>query len=148
MLGYPKTEITPIGDDLVNIDFKCVFQQGEVIAVYTLMRDQGLMNFPCFQVANPVDRGFSGGPVFWGEKLCGLVCMGPSFDDVTYATTLWPLCLMEYEYPEFGGPTKFGDLFESRILQSSDWRDVKHRISKQLDENGKPHPHIAPEGSA
>jgi hypothetical protein len=144
MLGYPKTDIIPF-EDLLNVESNFVPQIGRVSKVCELRRDRGMVNFPCFHIDKPVDDGFSGRPVFWGERLCGIVCSG-SLEGGTYAATLWPLCLMEYEYPDlgsFGVKATFGELFESRVLQSRDWPVVKHRISRRCDVDGKPYAHIA-----
>lgn len=143
MLGSPKTEIT-IADGKMNISLQLVSQVGRVSDVREFRRDKGMMNFPCFQIDKPVDHGFSGGPVFWGERLCGIVS-GGGFEEDTWAATRWPLCLMEYENPDigsFGAKMTFGDLFEKGVLHSEDWSELKHRISKRHDDNDAPYAYI------
>ena len=110
--------------------------------VYQLRRDSGLLTFPCFRIDKLVNDGFSGGPVFWEDKLCGIVSTG-SVDGSTYAASLWPLCLLEYEYPDLGtlGSRRvFGELFERGVVRSNDWRNIKDRIAKRYDAEGNPTP--------
>ncbi len=136
-LGYPLTTITT-KNDLINIDLKYVQQEGTVTDIYELHRDRGMYSFPCFRIDQPVNHGFSGAPVFWNGKLCGLVSGG--FDDETYVASLWPLCLLKYEYPGLGvlgGEASFADLFESGELRSDDWRMIKDRIEKRFDDRGR-----------
>lgn len=144
MLGYPNAHVEFIGGRL-SVDFNCVLQEGTVSQVYALQRDQGMLSFPCFEVDRPVDGGFSGGPVFWKGTLCGLVSSG-SLTESTFVASLWPLCLMEYEYPEFGGKTSFGALLDAGVVRSADWKSAKPRISRRTDEHGKAFPFI--EGGA
>jgi hypothetical protein len=97
-----------------------------------------MYSFPCFRIDKPVNHGFSGGPVFCRGKLCGIISGG--FDDDTYVASLWPLCLLNYKYPDrgaLGSERSFADLFDSGELLSEDWPGIKNRISKRYDENGK-----------
>ena len=138
MLGFPKTEIK-ISGDLMNTDYVYAKQEGQVTDAYEIKRDSGKYTFPCFRIDQPVDHGFSGGPVFWQNRLCGIVS-GGSVDDSTYAASLWPMCLMDYAYPdqgEIGRKRDFSDLFETGVLQSVDWPGVKDCISRQCDGDGK-----------
>jgi hypothetical protein len=107
-----------------------------------------MFNFPGFQINKPVDYAFSGGggPVFWEDRLCGIVS-GGTIDDDTYAASLWPLCLLEYEYPDLGAlgvKRVLGELFERGLLRSQDWRHIKDRIAKRYDAEGKPYAEMAP----
>lgn len=140
MLGYPNAQVEFVGDQ-ISVDFNCVLQEGTVSQVHVLQRDRGMLSFPCFEVDRPVDGGFSGGPVFWNGTLCGLVSSG-SLTESTFVASLWPLCLMEYEYPEFGGKTNFGALFDDGVVRSTDWTNLKPRISKRTDGHGKAFPFI------
>ena len=147
MFGYPKTGMTS-SDGIMKIDSQVVYQIGRVTRIEELSRDKGMMNFPCFQIDKPVDNGFSGGPVFWDNKLCGIVSSG--FEEDTWIATLWPLCLLEYECPDLGSigsTTTFGNLFESGVLQSQDWPILRNRISKQNDDAGRVCAHIKTEAA-
>src|SRR5262249_43522534 len=143
MLGYPLANIES-NNGLMKLDLKYVSQEGEVTDVYDLSRDQGMYSFPCFRVNKPVDHGFSGGTVFWDGKLCGIVS-GGGFDDDTYAASLWPLLLMEYQYPDsgiLGGTRTFRELFESGVLSSEDWPQIRDRSTKRDHDNGKPYAYL------
>src|SRR5262249_15998243 len=134
----PGTTITVSGQRW-NINCPCVAQQGKVIEVYEQKRDSGMYSFPCFAVDKPVDPGCSGGPVLWGNRLCGIVS-GGFFGDRRDVAGIWPLTLMEYEYPDLGslgGKARFGELFERGVLRASDWNSVKLRVFKHRDDTGK-----------
>ena len=96
MFGFPSTNIT-ILDPGWNFQFSSVLQQAFVSEVFDTRHDRGLYSFPGFLVDQPVDHGFSGGPVFWDGRLCGLVSGG--LGNSTYVASLWPLCLMEIGCP-------------------------------------------------
>lgn len=139
IMGFPKTDITVVGKHW-NISVTCVAQQAHVVEVYEERRDLGMYSFPCFAVDQPVDHGCSGGPVLWRNRLCGIVS-GGSIDDRTYVASLWPLALMEYEYPDLGalgGPSRFGDLLERGVIRSIDWNSVKSRVVRRYDDQGRP----------
>jgi len=140
-LGYPLTNVTT-KNDLINIDLKYVLQEGCVTDIYELRRERGMYSFPCFRIDKPVNHGFSGGPVFWSGKLCGIISGG--LDDA-HVASLWPLCLLKYEYRDMGalgGEKNFADLFVSGELLSEEWPLIKNRISKRYDEDGKAYAYI------
>jgi len=147
VLGFPKTEIE-IWGELWKINVKYVMQEGTVADVFEQKRDSGMYSFPCFSIDKPVDPGFSGGPAFCDARLCGVVSGGSLADaDVTYVATLWPLCLMEYEYPDQGGLGRkraLSELFERGVLRSDDWPNLRGRILKAYGDDGKPYARIAP----
>jgi hypothetical protein len=138
MLGYPQTGIAA-NSEVMNIQVKYVMQSGRVSAVYERRRDAGMFWFPCFAIDQPVDAGFSGGPVFWDDRFCGIVS-GESFGN-TYAATLWPLCLLECAYPDLTGQLgqthQLGTLFDEGVLRARDWKSVKPRLGYHTDEHGK-----------
>jgi hypothetical protein len=142
MFGLPSTELT-ISDTDWNLRFPFVLQQAVVSEVCDIRHDRGLYYFPGFLVDQAVDHGFSGGPVFWGGRLCGLVSGG--LFGSTYIASLWPLCLMEIEYPNLGTLNRkaaIGDWFDEGRLVSPDWPAIKPRISRRLDEFEQPFVHI------
>jgi hypothetical protein len=146
MMGFPGTEIAVV-DGHWNINITCIAQPATVIEVHEQRRDAGMYSFPCVAVDQPVDPGCSGGPVLWGNRLCGIVS-GGSIDDRTYISSLWPLALMEYEYPDLGAigsKSRFGDLLDRGVIRASDWNSVKSRIFKDHDEGGKPFVTIRPQ---
>lgn len=145
-LGYPLADATS-QDGLMNINTMYVLQEGRVTEVQERRRERGFLSFPGFRIDQSVNHGFSGGPVFWEGRLCGIVsgdCEGG-----TYVASLWPLCLLEYEYRDMGtlGPKEeFRNLFERGVLRSEDWPRIRDRITKEYDENDRPYAHIAPAG--
>jgi len=141
-LGYPLTEIRS-KNGLLKIDLKFVSQQGRVTDVYEMRRDRGMYHFPCFRIDQPVNHGFSCGPVFSENRLCGIVSGGSDSD--TYVASLWPLCMLEYEYRDMatlGGKRTFADLFNTGELRSQDWPRINDRIEKRRDEEDKPFAYI------
>jgi hypothetical protein len=146
MFGFPKTDMIVTEDDKIEGKVLYTIQTGTVRAVFEIKRESGMYKFPCFSIDKPVDHGFSGGPVIWEDRLCGIVS-GGSIEEITYAATLWPLCLLEYEYPDqpaaLGGKQTVADLFDKGIIRSPDWKRIKGRISRQLDSNGSPFAHLS-----
>lgn len=145
LLGYPNTEIHSDGD-LIQIKAKFTPEFSRVTKPYKIKRDRGLYNFPGFIIDKEVDPAFSGGPVFYENKLCGLVSGGSI--EGTYISSLWPFCLMEYEFPDYGtlgSKMPISSLFDSGEIKSSDWKKLKNRISIRVDEDEKPYAHIEDE---
>jgi hypothetical protein len=143
MLGFPGAQIEIVGQHW-NIKCSCVLQVGRVVEVFERGRDAGMFSFPGFLIDQPVDGGFSGGPVLWNGQLCGIVS-GTSIDDRTYAASLWPLCLMDYEYPDLGllgSSRSFSELLDQGVIRASDWPKVRERISKRRDNDGRLIPEI------
>ena len=141
VLGFPKTEIISV--EPLKFDVKYLMQEGTVTDVFEHKRDRGMYSFPCFCIDKPVDPGFSGGPAFCNGRLCGVVSGGSVAEaDLTYVASLWPLCLMEYEYPdqgELGRKRAFSELFERGVLYSDDWPNLRGRIFKAHDDSGRPY---------
>jgi hypothetical protein len=135
MIGYPGAQGEYVNGGRLSVDFNLIIQDAIVIEVCELQRDPGMLSFPCFIVDKRIDGGFSGGPVFCEGKLCGLACSETI--DGSSVVSLWPLCLLEYDYPGFGGKSTVGGLFDNGVLQSPDWPMVRSRISKRIDEDGK-----------
>jgi hypothetical protein len=135
-IGFPQLRVRPDGRDVI-CSAPFTLQELQVTQVYPLGRDKGMLNFPCFEVDDSVDHGFSGGPVFYKDKLCGIVTSGSTFDSRSHIALLWPLTLMDYRN-EFGGKSRFGDLLDRGVIAASDWREIRNRISKGENEFGDP----------
>jgi hypothetical protein len=95
-----------------------------------------MYNFPGYLVNTEVPHGMSGGPVFCGGRLCGIIsgCLGNS----TYVAALWPLCLTEFHSPNLGTldrPIRYELMFESGQIRTSDWGKVKGNISHGVDDD-------------
>ena len=93
--------------------------------------------FAQFFEPHGVDGGFSGGPIFWGNRICGMVAYGkaatPDDKGYAYGASLWPLALMEQDYPGIGNK-KVGALLDSGMIRSSDWAAIKDRISARTED--------------
>lgn len=92
-IGYPRLAVKP-SDGRLIIDAPFTFQELTVTAIHLMRRDEGMLNFPCFEVSHSLAHGFSGGPVFFEGRLCGIVSSGSSFDTRGFVASLWPLTLM------------------------------------------------------
>lgn len=113
----------------------------EVLEVFSLRHDRGFLTFPGFFVKGKVGHGFSGGPVLWNGRFCGVVSAG--LGETTYVASLWPFCLMEVK--RTGAATeRLADWFDDRRIRAYDWIDVKNRISLRVDECGAHFAHIEP----
>lgn len=137
-IGFPQLDIRPDGR-YVTCGVRFTLQGLHVTKIYPLLRDRGMLNFPCFEVDEYLDHGFSGGPVFYEGKLCGLVSSGRNFEGErrSYIASPWPLTLMDYSN-ETGQQTRFGDLLERGVIVGSDWQITRRIISKGEDELGNP----------
>ncbi|MGK2856872.1 MAG: S1 family peptidase [Thermoanaerobaculia bacterium] len=91
-----------------------------------------LTDFPCFQTTAPIDGGMSGGPVFSGNDLVGIVSTGLDIgggeagDDLAQsrAATLWPL-LFTKNISTGLDRVSFGALLRSAFLNCVDWREAE-----------------------
>ena len=145
MVGFPSSRVE-LNKGSFGGSFKLTVQRAWVREIFEVRRDQGMYSFPCFSVDRPIDHGFSGGPVFHEGRLCGLVS-GGSVTDETYVASLWPLCLMEIEYPNLGSMNKkerLADWFESRRLRSIDWQLVRDRAAVAMEDQVQPHAFLRP----
>jgi hypothetical protein len=133
--GYPRHAITARGAQLF-IDAPATFSEGVVRENYAPFRDRGLLNFPCFEVEMIADHGFSGGPVFYEGKLCGLVSAGSSFDHSVYVATLWPLVTANVDLG-FGKCHVVQELLDLHHIVSPDWPRLKGKIVRKSDDRGE-----------
>jgi hypothetical protein len=134
---FPQLCISPDGRALMG-GAPFTLQELHVTRIFPLRRDKGMLNFPCFEVDSSVSPGFSGGPVFYEDQLCAIVTSGSNFDNRSHMALLWPLTLMDYSN-ELGGESRFGDLLDRGVIASSDWREMRSRISKGENEFGEPY---------
>lgn len=137
MIGFPEASMS-MRDGESSFHLPCMLQQAFVTEVYATERDRGMYPFPGFTVDQLVGHGFSGGAVFVDGELCGLVS-GESFGQ-TYVASLWPLTLMEIDYPDMGALRSrvgVGEMFDRGLLKSRNWTDVKARARKGRRETGQ-----------
>ena len=135
-IGFPQLGATPSGDTQIALDAPFTVKEGQVTKIYQIRADLGMLNFPCFEVDIHFDHGFSGGPVFFNDQLCGLVSHSSSFDARSTCASLWPLALARMDN-EFGTEWTVADMLNNGTLFAVDWREVKGRISLQEDEHGR-----------
>jgi hypothetical protein len=134
-LGYPQVAAEAHGAAL-HIDAPIVFAEGVVTAVYSPYRERSMLNFPCFEISIRTDGGFSGGPVFWGDRLCGLVSASLDKAPVTYAAALWPLVTANIDL-DLGRARVIAEYLDRGVLRSPDWPAIRDRISLKTDDRGE-----------
>jgi hypothetical protein len=125
--GYPSHSVHSRGSE-VFIDTPVMLVEGVVTEVYSPFRDRGFMAFPCFRIETPIpiDHGFSGGPIFLEERLCGVLSAASNFDNGAYAATLWPLLRSG----------RFADYCRTGVIRASGWQDWLARITVVQDQSG------------
>jgi hypothetical protein len=142
MVGVPSTTVS-IRDEGWSLNQPHLLQTGAVSAVCDIRHDRGMYTFPGFLVDQEIDHGASGGPVFWNGRLCGLVSGG--LGGQTYVASLWPLCLMEIEYPNLGSLNRrdsIANWLRRGLVVSPDWPRIEKLISKRVDDTGVEYAHI------
>jgi hypothetical protein len=99
----------------------------------SINRDQGLLDFPCFEMTAPVEEGMSGGPVFYGDDLLGIVSTGFELEEGdetdaarSRAASLWPL-IFTRNIPTGLERVDFLTLLRSALMNCPDWRDAEAR---------------------
>jgi len=128
MLGQPRDQVSPSPTASHTLTY--LGQPGIVMENFETRLVRGMYDFPCFTVSHDVPHGMSGGPVFWGDLLCGVVSGG--WNGRTVVAALWPLCLTEFENPSLGAlnkKTSFESLLDSRQIEAVDWDRVKGNVS-------------------
>lgn len=135
VIGFPELETHAAGGSKINIGAPFTVKEGTVTKIYQIRADLGQLNFPCFELDIHVAGGFSGGPAFCDDRLCGIVSQSPSYEARSTIATLWPLALMKGR--DKLGAWSIAAQFENGSLRASDWTQVKSRISVEEDEHGK-----------
>lgn len=116
-----------------TVTYMC--QPATVVESFETRLDRGMYNFPCFTVDREVPHGMSGGPVFWEDRLCGVVSGG--FWGQTVIASLWPICLTQFENQTLGdlnATITFESLLETGQVIAVDWPLVRGNVSYELDE--------------
>jgi hypothetical protein len=108
--GYPNSKATLTdanGNSVaIRLEQSPTTSKGTVIAVFNERRDSVQFPFACFQTDARFDGGMSGGPVFSGGYLCGLICSNiPPCNDgephASFVVSLWPVMARSNERPIF-----------------------------------------------
>lgn len=146
LAGFPSANVQSNAPGMqFSGPFECIYD-ATVTDVYDLRLARGFCDFPCFAIDQVVDGGFSGGPVFFDNKLCGLVAA--VLGDRTIVSSLWPISAMKYEYPDLGslgGATEFRDNFERKVIIAPGWRGIVDRVAVRSPDQGEPFVELLPE---
>jgi len=134
MCGVPSASLST-SEKQWNFTGQHVHAQAQVTEVFSTIHRKGYTEFPGFVVAHPVEHGFSGGPVFWNGRLCGLAAA--SLGDQTYVAALWPMCEFSMENKNTGKTEHFKDWLDGGRIVATDWRSVRGRVSLRRDDEGK-----------
>jgi hypothetical protein len=151
MFGFPRSEIEVQPDGKLTFNVSYFLQESTVTEVFEGQRDRGMYRFPGFRMDRSVDHGFSGGPVIWNDRLCGIVSGGVMGQEGqgTYAASLWPLGLNGRTQPGRGtlptGSALVQLLADEQIVRSEEWSNIQGRISVSEDAGGQAVACIAPE---
>jgi len=132
MFGVPDASLV-ISDTEWNFRGPFSSLSTEVLDVFHLRHDRGLYAFPGFLVKGEVGHGFSGGPVLWNGRLCGVVSGG--LGENTYVASLWLFGLMDIK--KAGSSEQLADWFDARRIPACDWLNVRTRISLRIDADGR-----------
>jgi hypothetical protein len=137
LCGLPDAQVQ-VGRGL-GFSGAAVAQSATVTEIFPERRDRGMYSFPGFSVDQEIEGGFSGGPVIWRGRLCGIVS-GASIG-TSYIATLWPLLLAALGRPDQGQEVEtLSDLFRRGHLVSSDWPAIEQLIGWDIDDSGR---HVA-----
>jgi hypothetical protein len=131
MFGVPDASLV-ISDTGWNFRAPYTSLSSVVLEAFNSRHDRGFFDFPGFFVKGGIGYGFSGGPVFWNGRLCG-VASGVLFDK-TYVASLWPFGLMEIK--KLRSVERLANWFDERRIHAPDWPEIKNRISLRVDGAG------------
>jgi hypothetical protein len=111
----------------------------EIIETYDVLQMHGFTEFPGFRVDRELAHGFSGGPVFYENRLVGL------FSGPDYVSALWPLLIHDYParaenaHVDLLHPQRimkplttrrFDELFASGNITAVDYHQLQGRVSR------------------
>jgi hypothetical protein len=139
VFGFPKAKISVESGFHVH-DVELRSEPVRVVKSFEVLQSHGFTEFPGFEVNRVLDHGFSGGPVFYNDRLIG-VFSGPN-----YVSVLWPLLLHDYVHPADNPridllkpgviPARdvarrtFGALFENATIRAIDLEEVQGRARR------------------
>lgn len=134
LYGYPNTALVNDGKGHSG-PVTWVQQTASVTDIFEPMRTHGHLDFPCYRLGRPVDKGFSGGPVFYEGRLAGITSVslalqdGDDSEQDTYVASLWPLLLMEFEIK--GRRFTFGDCFNYGTIRAIDYPELRGKVYRK-----------------
>lgn len=123
VFGLPDARIEIEGDNH-DIEIPLEIAVCKVRRIFQPIHVHGMAEFPVFELDRELPHGFSGGPVFWNDKLVGIFS-GPAF-----VSSLWPLVLLTYPQSDSESDKAFKDHLESGRIHAWDWADVKGRVTR------------------
>jgi hypothetical protein len=106
---------------------------GRVVEIFNERRDSVQFPFACFQTDARFDGGMSGGPVFSGGNLCGLICSNiPPYNDgephASFVVSLWPAMATQLDWDLDGCPTgeryPVLELAKMGVIKAIGWEQV------------------------
>lgn len=137
--GYPLSTATnaPNADDGVTGELHLSLMEATVTRVEEFRRDNNFNDFPGFEFRPGIAGGYSGGPLFAGDRLCGIASASGFGGDgeVGYAATLWPLVLRKIKFG-LGEAVSILELLKLNFFQGVDAEDVEQRIFVDLVNDG------------
>ena len=105
-----------------------------------------MLNFPSFAIQMECQGGFSGGPVFWDNKLCGIISVGLHTDStaaeaaelppISYAASLWPIITANIDFG-LGKSEVIAEFLDRGVLRSSDWPALRDHVVRKRDDRGE-----------
>jgi len=129
---------------VVQYSQETAFTRGQIVEVYPVARDSGMLSFPCFHTDARFESGMSGGPIFnEAGNICGVICsaMPPVEDDpryISYGSLIWPAMGISIEATlHKGAPPEavlVYDLVRGNYIATD---ETIANISIDLDPNGK-----------
>jgi hypothetical protein len=138
VFGFPNAKIN-VGGGIHNVDITLQSETVHVVDVFGVIQTHGFTEFPGFQVHRELAHGFSGGPVFYKDRLVGI------FSGPDYVSALWPLLLHEYPCREDNLDVdlrdpgairkpmvyrRFSDLLAVGTIRADDLADVEGRVRR------------------
>lgn len=141
VFGYPESRAENDAEraDIITGDFQVELHSATVTAVEDLRRDR-LKDFPGFEFAPGVKGGGSGGPVVYGDRLCGIACAGwqGESNQPGYAAALWPLIFAKLPFVgvSLGEATDFLESMKeaSYLKPAVDLHDVESRALMETED--------------
>lgn len=149
-IGYPNTRILERREDKTQIAIAPYVTRGRVTQVYPVLRDRGMLSFPCFEVNTVFAGGMSGGPLF-NERghLCGLICANRNGEPTSWGATLWPALSTVITHTPDGAaidkPFPVWALGAAGRIEMFGYKEIQNRIYEDVDPNGRRSLLIRPE---
>jgi len=137
--GYPQSTAknAPNADNGVVGDMQISLMEANVTKVEEFRRDNNFNDFPGFEFTPGIAGGYSGGPLFLDDRLCGIASASGfgGGGEVGYAAALWPLILRKIRFG-LGDAVSILELLKLRFFEGVDVEDVERRMFVDLVDDG------------